>query len=325
MEMAAFTALNGGSPKPAEAVNGTADADRASRQSAGSEPRSGEGHHHSQRDSHRDRERDHERDRESREPQKTRPGSNHERLPFPGAATFSDVEPSHKRKRSISDSPRRERLPSPPMRDERVERTERTERTERSERPERTERSDQYGSHRPRLGSRDERSTPQRDVYRLREGDEARDGGEHWRAQQAREERTSSYEGPYSAGPVSGQSEEPMGEMLRRATSHGDDDQSPDGDDNDHDHAMYSGQYTPEHRRDGVISDPKKRKRNFSNRTKTGCLTCRRRKKKCDEQKPECEFGPRHNILVISRPSRVFSLLYTHGLVLWPHRACSGG
>lgn len=51
---------------------------------------------------------------------------------------------------------------------------------------------------------------------------------------------------------------------------------------------MYS-HYTPEQRRDGVIqSDPKKRKRNFSNRTKTGCLTCRKRKKKCDEQKPEC-------------------------------------
>lgn len=56
---------------------------------------------------------------------------------------------------------------------------------------------------------------------------------------------------------------------------------------------MYSGQYTPEQRRDGVIqSDPKKRKRNFSNRTKTGCLTCRKRKKKCDEAKPECELNP---------------------------------
>ncbi|EXJ78942.1 hypothetical protein A1O3_08442 [Capronia epimyces CBS 606.96] len=31
-----------------------------------------------------------------------------------------------------------------------------------------------------------------------------------------------------------------------------------------------------------------KRKRNFSNRTKTGCLTCRARKKKCDEQHPTC-------------------------------------
>ncbi|TQS35998.1 hypothetical protein Golomagni_03565 [Golovinomyces magnicellulatus] len=35
-------------------------------------------------------------------------------------------------------------------------------------------------------------------------------------------------------------------------------------------------------------SEPKKRKRNFSNRTKTGCMTCRKRKKKCDETKPEC-------------------------------------
>jgi hypothetical protein len=31
------------------------------------------------------------------------------------------------------------------------------------------------------------------------------------------------------------------------------------------------------------------RKRNVSNRTKTGCLTCRRRKKKCDETHPICE------------------------------------
>ena len=33
----------------------------------------------------------------------------------------------------------------------------------------------------------------------------------------------------------------------------------------------------------------KRRKRVFSNRTKTGCMTCRRRKKKCDEQHPECK------------------------------------
>ncbi|KAI7129697.1 hypothetical protein KC324_g17150 [Hortaea werneckii] len=36
------------------------------------------------------------------------------------------------------------------------------------------------------------------------------------------------------------------------------------------------------------VEDPKKRKRNFSNRTKTGCHTCRSRKKKCDERKPTC-------------------------------------
>jgi hypothetical protein len=35
--------------------------------------------------------------------------------------------------------------------------------------------------------------------------------------------------------------------------------------------------------------EQKKRKRNFSNRTKTGCMTCRKRKKKCDESRPECK------------------------------------
>lgn len=35
----------------------------------------------------------------------------------------------------------------------------------------------------------------------------------------------------------------------------------------------------------------KRRKRVFSNRTKTGCMTCRRRKKKCDEQHPECKIA----------------------------------
>lgn len=62
---------------------------------------------------------------------------------------------------------------------------------------------------------------------------------------------------------------------------------------------------TTEITRAGVQVDPKKRKRvsfpphnrildwpngfqQFANRTKTGCGTCRRRKKKCDEGKPEC-------------------------------------
>jgi hypothetical protein len=39
----------------------------------------------------------------------------------------------------------------------------------------------------------------------------------------------------------------------------------------------------------GAVQVAPKRKRVFSNRTKTGCMTCRRRKKKCDEQHPACE------------------------------------
>jgi acetyltransferase-like isoleucine patch superfamily enzyme len=45
---------------------------------------------------------------------------------------------------------------------------------------------------------------------------------------------------------------------------------------------------TTEVTRAGVQVELKKRKRQFANRTKTGCGTCRRRKKKCDEAKPEC-------------------------------------
>lgn len=45
----------------------------------------------------------------------------------------------------------------------------------------------------------------------------------------------------------------------------------------------------PRERPPGAVQVAPKRKRVFSNRTKTGCMTCRRRKKKCDEQHPTCE------------------------------------
>jgi hypothetical protein len=51
------------------------------------------------------------------------------------------------------------------------------------------------------------------------------------------------------------------------------------------------GGYGIDRREMSAQSNPKKRKRNFSNRTKTGCMTCRRRKKKCDENRPECRFS----------------------------------
>lgn len=55
--------------------------------------------------------------------------------------------------------------------------------------------------------------------------------------------------------------------------------------------------YGPE-RPQRAAPSPHTRKRGFTNRTKTGCLTCRRRKKKCDEQRPVCKsclkpFKPR--------------------------------
>ncbi|KAM0557107.1 hypothetical protein ACHAPJ_005370 [Fusarium lateritium] len=167
---------------------------------------------------------------------------------------YPDVESSHKRKRSDSVELRREHI----IHDHSPE------------------------SAHPHHELREPYGTPSRD-YRPY-GDEHRDK-ESWYAHQARDER--SYDSQQnSATTPHGQTEEQIGDALRRATGqmdHGDYG-SPDGDDHS---IIYGGQY--EQRRDGVLQhDPKKRKRNFSNRTKTGCLTCRKRKKKCDEQKPEC-------------------------------------
>lgn len=50
----------------------------------------------------------------------------------------------------------------------------------------------------------------------------------------------------------------------------------------------------PRERSQGAVQVSRQRKRVFSNRTKTGCLTCRKRKKKCDERHPECKLTPRH-------------------------------
>jgi hypothetical protein len=95
----------------------------------------------------------------------------------------------------------------------------------------------------------------------------------------------------YQQGQIS--SDEHLSEVLQRETQSIDAQQreyqhgSPDDDDHSSNH--YSG-YGNDRREMSVQSDPKKRKRNFSNRTKTGCMTCRRRKKKCDETKPECKY-----------------------------------
>ncbi|TVY73366.1 putative maltose O-acetyltransferase [Lachnellula suecica] len=85
-------------------------------------------------------------------------------------------------------------------------------------------------------------------------------------------------------------SDEHLSEVLQRASQgldsqHRDYDHGSPGDD---DRSNPYGGYGHDRREMSVQSDPKKRKRNFSNRTKTGCMTCRRRKKKCDETKPEC-------------------------------------
>jgi hypothetical protein len=53
--------------------------------------------------------------------------------------------------------------------------------------------------------------------------------------------------------------------------------------------SLYSP-YGSGYRHMSTHAGPKIRKRAFSHRTKTGCMTCRRRKKNCDEARPECKW-----------------------------------
>ncbi|KAK5949208.1 hypothetical protein OHC33_009749 [Knufia fluminis] len=90
------------------------------------------------------------------------------------------------------------------------------------------------------------------------------------------------YERPYS-GPPGAHSSTPEGrlaEAFERQSS---------------EHHYASSANEVDHERFDDIKDEsqgpqagQKRKRNFSNRTKTGCITCRSRKKKCDEGRPHC-------------------------------------
>ncbi|KAL4861614.1 hypothetical protein BDV12DRAFT_61992 [Aspergillus spectabilis] len=60
----------------------------------------------------------------------------------------------------------------------------------------------------------------------------------------------------------------------------------------------------PQDRPQTAVQVAPKRKRVFSNRTKTGCMTCRRRKKKCDEQHPACNNCIRGGFLCEGYSSR---------------------
>ncbi|KAJ5995846.1 hypothetical protein N7481_002823 [Penicillium waksmanii] len=60
----------------------------------------------------------------------------------------------------------------------------------------------------------------------------------------------------------------------------------------------------PSDRSPAAVQVAPKRKRVFSNRTKTGCMTCRRRKKKCDEQHPACNNCIRGGFLCEGYTSR---------------------
>lgn len=104
-------------------------------------------------------------------------------------------------------------------------------------------------------------------------GEDQREQGESWYSQQQSRDDRNLYESrdPAGSGPM--QTDEQTGDTVRRAASHAESGHdysatSPDGDESS---MLYSGAYSQDQSRDPVIqSDPKKRKRNFSNRTKTG-------------------------------------------------------
>lgn len=202
------------------------------------------------------------------------PTTNGERNTFQAGTSYSDTNLSHKRKRSESmeqnsssaNSYHNQGLPSSTKETPTTATTESDgPREEYPRPPSQSDTRDPYGPETP---------------YRHFIGDNHRSqdhGNDPW---------------PPHQYPHQGQisSDEHISEVLRRA-SQGLDTQhnefgriSPGDDDRSH---PYGG-YGQDRRETSVQSDPKKRKRNFSNRTKTGCMTCRRRKKKCDETKPEC-------------------------------------
>jgi hypothetical protein len=253
--MAAFTALNNGSPKTTEPTNGTIEVkipgadDRVNGQPTLPEPKPSTETPTSQREGWT--------------------GSSVERSSYQ-AASYSEADSSHKRKRSDSVELRREPASA----------QERSPDTATASHPE----------------SRDLYTPQQQREYRHYGDETPREHNDSsWYSRHRGDDRNPYDSQQHSATSTHGQSEEQIVEALRRAGNpadpHSDYPQtSPDGEDRPM--AMYGGPYSPDQRRDPVLqSDPKKRKRNFSNRTKTGCLTCRKRKKKCDEQKPECKCG----------------------------------
>lgn len=170
-----------------------------------------------------------------------------------------------------------------------------------------------------RQDSRDAYASQQRDREHRPYADDSREDSWYSQSQshsQSQRDGRSGYDQHHSAGSMHSQNEDQTGESHGAADSQ---DYSPTSPDDGGDDSYYGGSFTPDgHRRDGLVqSDPKKRKRNFSNRTKTGCLTCRRRKKKCDELKPECES-------CCNSPDRYIDLMTTGNNCLRGGFICQG-
>ncbi|KAH8596340.1 hypothetical protein B0O99DRAFT_113146 [Bisporella sp. PMI_857] len=194
-----------------------------------------------------------------------------ERQPFQASVSYSDAEASHKRKRSGS-----------------IDRNSSSANTYHSHGlPSATKETPTTATTEPDVMTREDSLRAQADHREVYSADSYRQFMAS--ADDGREVNPDLWNRQYPPAPQIN-SDEQLGEVLQRASQsmdaqrrHEYEHASPDDDQS----ATPYG-YAQEQRELSAQGDPKKRKRNFSNRTKTGCMTCRRRKKKCDETRPEC-------------------------------------
>lgn len=194
------------------------------------------------------------------------------------SSSYAEIDNPHKRKRSDSDEMRRDQPPT--AQQERSPREAAAQPTHSESRIPYESRGRDY-----RRIAEDHRQQP--DAWYASHNRDSQSGYERQQSQPAQSSRTP---------PAHIHSDDPGSEPSRREYSQSRIDADYPGSSPEVDDRSVSVHTTSPHseRKDtGVIMlDGKKRKRNFSNRTKTGCLTCRKRKKKCDEQKPECKLPP---------------------------------
>ena len=196
---------------------------------------------------------------------------------------YAEADNSHKRKRSDSVELRRDQ--PPPTQQERSPQEPTVQSTHSEPRM-------AYESHERDYRRYTEDHRQRSDGWYASQNHEAQPGYEHKQSQQQPQQpqpapsRRTPPAHPHSDDPGSEPSQRERGHSRVDGDYPG---TSPDVDDRSG--SVYATSPYSERKDTGVIQvDSKKRKRIFSNRTKTGCMTCRRRKKKCDEKKPECMY-----------------------------------
>ncbi|MBE3046947.1 hypothetical protein IMZ48_31350 [Candidatus Bathyarchaeota archaeon] len=198
-------------------------------------------------------------------------------------SSYAEADNPHKRKRSDTDEIRRD--PPPPAQQDRSP-------LEVTAQPAHSEPRMAYENRGRDYRRFAEDHLPRSDRWYASQNRNSQSGYEHQPSQQRSQQ---SQPAPSSrTPPVHTHSDDPSSGPNRREHGYSQMDEesesSPEAD--DHSGSVHATSPYGERRENGVIlvDQEKKRKRNFSNRTKTGCMTCRKRKKKCDELKPECEL-----------------------------------